>query len=131
VPWYVNTFFKLISPFIDPVTKTKMKFNEPLTDHVPKEQLLTWRGGDVEFEYDHEIYWPELAQLCEERRAAMQKRWVARGSKIGESEFYLKGGEGETEPEKPEEKPEEKEQGVEEVTAKMEDTTVSEKKEGE
>lgn len=27
VPWLLNAFYKLITPFIDPVTRTKMRFN--------------------------------------------------------------------------------------------------------
>lgn len=83
VPWYINTFYKLISPFIDPVTKTKMKFNEPLPDHVPKEQLLKSHAGDAEFEYDHKTYWPTMNKMCEERREEQRKRWEARGDDQG------------------------------------------------
>ncbi|KAF2398645.1 CRAL/TRIO domain-containing protein [Trichodelitschia bisporula] len=93
LPWYVTTFFKLISPFIDPVTKTKMKFNEPLTDHVPTSHLVKHCGGKLDFEYDHSIYWPALNALCEARRRDYTVRWEKAGKKIGESESYLRGGE--------------------------------------
>ncbi|OCK80719.1 CRAL/TRIO domain protein [Lepidopterella palustris CBS 459.81] len=92
LPWYVTTFFKLISPFIDPVTKSKMKFNEPLTDHVPASQLIKTSGGDVDFVYDHEVYWPALNALCDQRRREYRERWESAGKHIGESEVYLKGG---------------------------------------
>jgi CRAL/TRIO domain len=92
VPWYVTTFFKLISPFIDPVTKTKMKFNEPLQNHVPPEQLMKDYGGNVDFEYDHATYWPALASLCEKRRNDYRSRWEKAGKKIGEHEAFLRGG---------------------------------------
>lgn len=96
VPWYVTTFFKLISPFIDPVTKTKMKFNEPLKDHVPPAQLWNVSGGDVQFEYDHAVYWPKLIEICDERRKQCRERWERAGKKIGESEVYLRGGDEES-----------------------------------
>lgn len=92
VPWYVTTFYKLISPFIDPVTKAKMKFNEPLPQHVPAAQLLKAYGGDVEFEYNHATYWPALVQLCERRRKDYEARWQKAGKLIGEHEDYLRGG---------------------------------------
>ena len=92
MPWYVTTFFKLISPFIDPVTKTKMKFNEPLTDHVPASQLTTQYGGKVDFEYDHSIYWPALAELSDQRKKRQTERWEKAGKKVGEHESYLRGG---------------------------------------
>jgi len=66
VPWYVTAFLKLISPFIDPVTKTKMRYNEPLTDHIPASQLMKNAGGEAEFEYKHDIYWSALSRLATE-----------------------------------------------------------------
>jgi len=92
VPWYVTTFLKLVSPFIDPVTKTKMRYNEPLTQHVPASQLMKNAGGEVDFEYDHSVYWPALDELAAERRAARKERWHAAGKLVGESEVYLWGG---------------------------------------
>jgi len=92
VPWYITTFFKLISPFIDPVTKDKMVFNQDLRNYVPPSQLDKAYGGDADFEYDHSIYWPALDQLCRDRRAMYYKRWVEGGQQIGEYEAYLRGG---------------------------------------
>ncbi|KAE9986866.1 hypothetical protein EG328_004585 [Venturia inaequalis] len=92
LPWYITTFFKFVSPFIDPITKSKMKFNEPLTGHIPAPQLHKNYGGEVDFEYQHDVYWPALNRLCEERRKAYRDRWVEAGEKVGVSEFYLRGG---------------------------------------
>ena len=91
VPWVMWAFFKIINPFIDPLTKEKMKFDVDLRQVVPPEQLLTSYGGDCEFEYDHNAYWPALNGLVEEKRANMVKRWGAAGKRVGESESYLKG----------------------------------------
>ncbi|KAJ9496625.1 Phosphatidylinositol transfer protein (PITP) [Exophiala xenobiotica] len=93
VPFYIWGFFKLITPFIDPLTRDKIKFNEDMGLHVPREQLLKESGGFVEFEYDHEEYWPALNDLCEMKRAARQARWEKGGKRIGEYESYLRGGE--------------------------------------
>jgi hypothetical protein len=93
VPWYVTAFLKLINPFIDPVTKSKIKYNEPLTDHVPATQLMAASGGKVDFKYDHSIYWPALENLTEIRRQQRRERWQKGGKLIGESEIYLWGGE--------------------------------------
>ncbi|KAF7195358.1 CRAL-TRIO domain-containing protein C23B6.04c [Pseudocercospora fuligena] len=91
-PWYVNAFFKLISAFIDPVTKEKMKFNEDMTNYIPKTQLWDEHGGDVKFEYDHAVYWPAFGEACTTRREAYKKRWEEGGKRIGEHEDYLRGG---------------------------------------
>ncbi|KAK5150384.1 hypothetical protein LTR04_006822 [Oleoguttula sp. CCFEE 6159] len=93
LPWYITTFFRLISPFIDPVTKSKMKFNEPLSNHVPSSQLWSQYGGKLDFEYDHATYWPALWKTCQERVAAYKSRWERAGKKVGEFEEYLRGGE--------------------------------------
>ena len=82
----------MISPFIDPVTKEKMKFNEDLRKYVPPQQLQKANGGDLNFEYDHKLYWPALNAECDRRRAAYKQRWIDAGKKIGEYEEYLRGG---------------------------------------
>ncbi|KAI9652199.1 MAG: hypothetical protein M1829_001820 [Trizodia sp. TS-e1964] len=96
VPWFVWGFFKIITPFIDPLTREKLKFNEDLRSHIPKAHLLSGFGGDVNFEYDHSIYWPSLIKLAEDRRAAQKARWVQAGKRVGENEGYLKGGDQES-----------------------------------
>ncbi|KAF5856460.1 hypothetical protein ETB97_007321 [Aspergillus alliaceus] len=92
MPFLIMGFFKLITPFIDPLTRQKLKFNEDLREHVPAAQLMKSMGGDVEFRYDHETYWPALNKLVEQRRAAYRERWIQGGKRIGEYENYLKTG---------------------------------------
>lgn len=50
-------------------------------------------GGEVDFVYDHQIYWPALLKFASSRREEYVARWVRGGKKIGESEMYLRGGE--------------------------------------
>ncbi|KAF7727985.1 hypothetical protein EC973_006750 [Apophysomyces ossiformis] len=75
-PWFFFATFKLISPFMDPVTKAKIKFaydtdgkndtkattNEwvYLKDYIPENQLETDFGGSYHFSYDLEKYWTAL-----------------------------------------------------------------------
>jgi CRAL/TRIO domain len=96
VPFMIWGFFKLITPFIDPLTREKLKFNEDMAQHVPPAQLLRQNGGEVEFEYDHAVYWPALIKLAETRRKAFQTRWEEAGKHVGESEDYLRGGSDES-----------------------------------
>lgn len=92
MPWFVHGFFKLITPFIDPLTREKLKFNEDMSQYVPTEQMWSeFSSGKLEFEYDHSVYWPALQKICSEKRAARWQRWVAGGKQIGESEDYLAG----------------------------------------
>lgn len=82
----------MITPFIDPITREKLHFNEEVSKYVPKEQLWTELGGDVQFEYDHSVYWPALTALCKERSNERKARWEKAGKNVGESEVYLRGG---------------------------------------
>jgi hypothetical protein len=92
MPWYVSIFFKLISSFIDPVTKTKMKFNEDLRLWVPPQQLWKEFNGELNFVYDHPVYWKALQEQTDKRRELYIQRWEKAGKRIGEYEDYLKGG---------------------------------------
>ncbi|KAG5985527.1 hypothetical protein E4U43_006023 [Claviceps pusilla] len=60
---------------------------------VPSEQLWSadW-NGDMDFEYDHSVYWPALNEMCRMKRERRMARWIAAGCHIGESEDYLAGG---------------------------------------
>lgn len=70
-----------------------MIFNTPLREkHVPSSQLWKDYGGDADFEYEHDKYWPALNKMCQNRREAYKQRWVEAGSRIGEFEKYLRGG---------------------------------------
>ena len=92
VPFYIWGFFKIITPFIDPLTREKLKFNEDMALHVPRSQLLKANGGDVDFEYDHSVYWPAFIKLADTRRAEYRARWEKGGKRLGEYEGYLRGG---------------------------------------
>ncbi|KAG2153587.1 CRAL TRIO domain-containing protein [Suillus bovinus] len=64
LPMLLNFFYKGISPFLDPVTRDKMRFNPDLLDLIPKSQLDSEFGGDFEFEFDHETYWKQIVDFC-------------------------------------------------------------------
>ncbi|KAK6351137.1 hypothetical protein TWF718_004308 [Orbilia javanica] len=93
IPWWAKAFLNVIWPFIDPITRPKLKFNEDMSLHVPKSHLLKEFKGDIDFTYNHAAYWPNFIKLSQEKRRQYEERWKANGSQIGESEFYLKGGE--------------------------------------
>ncbi|KAK5078328.1 Phosphatidylinositol transfer protein (PITP) [Lithohypha guttulata] len=93
VPFLIWGFFKMITPFIDPITREKIKFNEDYGLYVPREQLMKEAKGNVNFQYDHAAYWPALTKLAGTKREAYRQRWEAAGKQIGEYEMYLRGGE--------------------------------------
>lgn len=49
-------------------------------------------GGDADFIYDHDLYWPAMVALTARRREEQTQRWIRGGKKVGELEAYLKGG---------------------------------------
>ncbi|KAI9306925.1 CRAL-TRIO domain-containing protein [Cunninghamella echinulata] len=77
-PWFFFVTFKMISPFMDPVTKNKIKFvydaggksdtkattNEwvHLKDHISSDQLETDFGGDYHFKFNIDTYWKKLLE---------------------------------------------------------------------
>lgn len=69
-----------------------MAFNEDLRKFIPGAQLDNHFGGDVDFEYEHDKYWPALNRICDQKQAEYKERWVAAGRRIGEYEMYMRGG---------------------------------------
>lgn len=55
--------------------------------------MSEWWGGDREFEYVHEKYWPALVGMCDTRRQAWMEKWKALGGTVGLKEWDYKGGE--------------------------------------
>lgn len=96
VPFLVNAFFKVIMPFVDPVTRAKVKFNPSIFDDgfFTTDQVMNVQGwnGAKEFEWDHAKYWPALVNMCEERQKKQMQRWRELGAKVGLSEWDMKTG---------------------------------------
>ncbi|KAI0830867.1 CRAL-TRIO domain-containing protein [Trametes gibbosa] len=64
LPMLLNFFFKGISPFLDPVTRDKMRFNPNLLELVPKAHLDAEFGGDFEYEFERNSYWEQIVSVC-------------------------------------------------------------------
>jgi hypothetical protein len=93
VPFLVNAFFKLILPFVDPVTRNKIKFNPSVVDDglfAPDMVTSEGWGGSVMLDYVHEKYWPALVSMTNERREAWMKKWREMGGTIGLKELEYK-----------------------------------------
>ena len=82
-------------PFVDPVTREKVKFNPDIFGEEifhPDMVMEKWWGGNQDFEYVHEKYWPNLVELCESRTKDWMKNWRDLGGKIGSKEWEYKQG---------------------------------------
>ena len=54
IPGFFWPFYKLVGPFVDPVTKDKIRFLDGkanATDLIPASQLQALFGGEVDFQY--------------------------------------------------------------------------------
>lgn len=91
IPWLGRTFLNLIHPFIDPLTREKIIYDQPFGNYVPKEQLDMDFDGDVAFEYDHAKYWPAMGKMAEEKREKYVARFKELGGVVGLSEVDLRG----------------------------------------
>ncbi|QRV75113.1 phosphatidylinositol transfer protein [Ceratobasidium sp. AG-Ba] len=101
VPMIVNIFFKAIMPFVDPITRAKIKFNPNVIQEgiFDKTQVMKEWGGEMDFAYEHEKSWPALVGLCESLCTERKRRWHTLGGTVGLSEWDIKGGDSQSSPE--------------------------------
>lgn len=93
LPFIVTTFLKIIMPFVDPVTREKVKFNPDIIGEgifSPDMVMKDGWGGSQDFAYAHAKYWPDLVQLCESRAMDWMKNWRNLGGKVGTREWEYK-----------------------------------------
>ncbi|KAF8641166.1 hypothetical protein AX17_000801 [Amanita inopinata Kibby_2008] len=64
LPMLLTFFYKGISPFLDPVTRDKMRFNPDLTQLIPSSHLDSDFGGEYEFEFEPHSYWDQIVSAC-------------------------------------------------------------------
>lgn len=64
MPWWINAFFSGIGPFMDPITRDKIRFNPKLTELITPDQLDVEYGGSYNYEFKHDLYWPTLTDFC-------------------------------------------------------------------
>ncbi|EGW34984.1 uncharacterized protein SPAPADRAFT_58107 [Spathaspora passalidarum NRRL Y-27907] len=95
IPWLGWTFLKIIHPFIDPLTREKLVFDEPFEKYVPVEQLDVDFNGKVNFEYNHDKYWRRMIEISQEKKAKYMERFELFGGVVGLSEVDLRGDDSE------------------------------------
>ena len=82
LPTILSFFYKGIAPFLDPVTREKMRFNPDMFELVPREQLDADFGGDYKFEFDHEVYWNQLVEYVSHHFRFISTRKTAWSSRL-------------------------------------------------
>ncbi|EKM58413.1 uncharacterized protein PHACADRAFT_252713 [Phanerochaete carnosa HHB-10118-sp] len=94
MPWMINTFYKLINPFLDPVTREKIRFNPKAVPERLFAADSVWKefGGIIEFTYEHKTYWPDLIEMTKTRRDEQMRQWRELGARVGLREWDIKDG---------------------------------------
>ncbi|KAG5643291.1 hypothetical protein DXG03_001218 [Asterophora parasitica] len=64
LPILLSFFYKGISPFLDPVTRDKMRFNPDLLELIPPSHLDADFGGDFNYEFEPTSYWDQIVAAC-------------------------------------------------------------------
>ncbi|KAF8346035.1 CRAL-TRIO domain-containing protein [Amanita rubescens] len=64
LPLLLTFFYKGISPFLDPVTRDKMRFNPDLKELIPLSHLDAEFGGENAFEFEPNSYWDQIVLAC-------------------------------------------------------------------
>jgi hypothetical protein len=64
MPWWINAFFSAIQPFMDPITRDKIRFNPKLLELIDGDQLDREYGGEYNFAFDKDCYWPAVTGFC-------------------------------------------------------------------
>jgi len=93
IPFYINVFLKIVRSFVDPTTQEKIKLNPQVAEDglVARDQLVKDRwGGDIDFEYEHEQFFPTLVKMSCERKERWMAKWKKLGGTIGTKEWNYK-----------------------------------------
>lgn len=85
-----HLFLKMAGPFIDPYTRLKTIYDQPFEDYVPRQQLDKEFNGLLDFEYVHDVYWPEMNGIAERKHEVYMANFRRLGGEIGYSEFHLR-----------------------------------------
>ncbi|KAK2462846.1 hypothetical protein APHAL10511_005044 [Amanita phalloides] len=64
LPIILAFFYKGISPFLDPVTRDKMRFNPDLKELIPLSHLDHEFGGENNFKFEPDWYWDQIVSAC-------------------------------------------------------------------
>ncbi|KAF9469563.1 CRAL/TRIO domain-containing protein [Collybia nuda] len=65
LPMLLSFFYKGISPFLDPVTRDKMRFNPDLHELIPPSHLDSDFGGEFAYEFEPKSYWDQIVAACD------------------------------------------------------------------
>ncbi|CAE6475476.1 unnamed protein product [Rhizoctonia solani] len=98
LPGILNFFYKGISPFLDPVTRDKMRFNPNLLELVPASQLDASIGGEFKYEFEPKSYWQQIVSHCKLNADGSHRRDTPQAETDSESNEVAQGALSNREP---------------------------------
>lgn len=90
-PYLAHALLKMLMPFMDPATKSKIVLDEDkIKEVVDVDQLDKDYGGLVDFEFNHDQYWEDLEITVTEVRTHWVTKFRELGGTLGLEEKDLK-----------------------------------------
>lgn len=83
---------KLIDPFLDPITRSKIVVNKQMIaeGYFTPDQLIEESGGERAFVWDCDRYLNKLVEISREMKEKRLSKWRELGGKIGLREWDYK-----------------------------------------
>ncbi|KAH3682889.1 hypothetical protein WICPIJ_006145 [Wickerhamomyces pijperi] len=79
-PYLAHALLKMLMPFMDPATKSKIIIDESqVKEIVDLDELDKDYGGLVDFEFNHDQYWEDLVTVV----ADVRENWLAKFRELG------------------------------------------------
>ena len=91
-PFWLKIILKLIDPFLDPVTRSKIAINRQIIaegDFTPDQILAEW-GGERVLVWECDRYLYKLAEISLEMKEKRLAKWRELGGKVGLREWDYK-----------------------------------------
>ncbi|CAO1637145.1 unnamed protein product [Jaminaea pallidilutea] len=63
-PWWMTAIHTALSPFIDPLTRSKIRWNQDLSKIIPPAHLPKAYGGEYDFVWDKVTSWDDIVDFC-------------------------------------------------------------------
>jgi len=91
-PFWLTILMKLVDPFLDPVTRSKIAVNRQVLaegDFTPDQVIKEW-GGDREFVWECDRYLNKLVEISGRMKEKRLAKWRELGGKVGLREWDYK-----------------------------------------
>ena len=91
-PFWLTILMRLIDPFLDPVTRSKIAVNRQIIaeGYFTSDQVIKGCGGEREFVWECDRYLDKLVEISGRMKEKRLAKWRELGGKIGLKEWDFK-----------------------------------------